>query len=56
MQDYDATYLVTKFPGVSATILIDQVKDHVCCFLKNKPVNDYKIYNYSCWYQLQFNF
>lgn len=32
MQDYDATHLVTKFPGVSASILIDQVKDHVCVF------------------------
>lgn len=29
MQDYDATHLVTKFPNVSATILIDQVKVHV---------------------------
>ncbi|WJX17566.1 S-formylglutathione hydrolase [Trifolium repens] len=26
-EDYDATYLVTKFPGVSATILIDQGED-----------------------------
>jgi len=32
MQDYNATHLVTKFPGVSASILIDQVKDHVCVF------------------------
>lgn len=29
MQDYDATCLVTKFPNVSASILIDQVKDYV---------------------------
>lgn len=29
MQDYDATSLVGKYPNVSATILIDQVHDHV---------------------------
>lgn len=39
MQDYDATHLVTKFPNVSATILIDQVKDHVIfVYLKKKII------------------
>lgn len=53
MQDYDATHLVTKFPGVSASILIDQVKDHVCVFsYLNFFLSDDRSYNCSFWYQL----
>lgn len=33
MQEYDATCLVTKFPNVSSSILIDQVKDFGFCLL-----------------------
>jgi len=35
MQDYDATRLVTKFPNVSSTILIDQVKIVVFVYFLN---------------------
>ena len=56
MQDYDATHLVKKFPGVSASILIDQVKDHVCVFsYLKKLLSDDRNYNCSCWYQLWFH-
>lgn len=29
MQEYDATFLISKFHDVSATILIDQVRGHI---------------------------
>ena len=39
MQEYDATFLISKFHDVSATILIDQVRGHILKLISHAYIN-----------------